>query len=480
MKKEILVNVEPEETRMALLVDDVLTEFLVERPETAHIVGNIYKGKVQNVLPGMQAAFVDIGRKKNAFLYIGDGAIPSGLGRQGKITMGMTLPVQISKDSLGAKGPRATLHIALPGRDVVLLPVAPYIAISRRITDPIERERLQKLAKEVVPQGMGLIVRTAARGKSATDMQADVQRLVKLWEVLREKERRAKAPALLYRDADLVIRIARDFFTEDISALMVDDGEAYQRMKELMHILAPQLANRMRLYDGQQSLFRTWGIEAALEQLGEREVPLPSGGAIVIDRTEALTAIDVNTKTYVGKENLADTAFRTNWEAAAEILRQMRLRDIGGIILADFIDMDAPQQREKLLAFLRAEASKDRTKTTIVDMTPLGLVEMTRKKSRQNLEGIVYEECPYCHGRGRVESAETLAIRIARDIRRIERASHAANCYEVEIPELLAKAVEEAPAWQRLRAVLKVDVHLTPRAGLHPESYAILAQSEKG
>ncbi|MBR6906863.1 MAG: Rne/Rng family ribonuclease, partial [Selenomonadaceae bacterium] len=384
--KTILLNSMPEEVRMAIVAGGELQAIEMERASHSHLVGNLYRGRVQNVLPGMQAAFVDIGREKNAFLYIGDGMPKEAQQavRQQKIHIGQTLPVQIVKDAIGTKGPRATTHLTLPGRNVVLMPTAAYIGISRRIESEEERARLHGIAERICPKDMGLIIRTVAAGKTEEALAADVRYLRRLWESIQARMKLGSAPSLLYRDADLAIRMVRDSFTEEIDEVIVDDRALYQRIVELVEYASPELADRVKLYAERTPLFRKYHLEEELEKLGAREVELPSGGFIVIDKTEALTVIDVNTGRFVGKANLADTVYHTNLEAAAEILKQLRLRDIGGIIVVDFIDMEQSGQKEELLAYMREHVKSDPTKTNIVDITSLGLVEITRKKSRQN------------------------------------------------------------------------------------------------
>ncbi len=478
--KSIIINTAPEETRMAITADNELVAIEVERSAHSHLVGNIYKGHVQNVLPGMQAAFVDIGLEKNAFLYIGDGlpkdaleAVP----QQAKIHIGQNLPIQIVKDAIGTKGPRATTHLSLPGRNVVLMPTAVYIGISRRIEDEEERARLKAIAEHICPPDMGLIIRTVAAGQSEEVLAEDVQYLTRLWESLMARHRLRAAPTLLYRDADLIIRIVRDCFTADIDALILDDAEVYRRVVELVQYISPELVERIQLYEGKKPIFSYYHIDEEIEKLGNREVELPSGGFIVIDKTEALTVIDVNTGRFVGRANLADTVYRTNIEAAAEILKQLRLRDIGGIILIDFIDMETEGQKETLLSFLRERVKLDRTKTNIVDITSLGLVEITRKKSRQNFESIIYSECPYCHGRGLLESPETVSIRISRELRRLETRQHAAGGYEVDVHAQVAAALEESKLLQRLGRELSVKIVVSPQHEMHPENFSILQLS---
>ncbi len=483
--KTILANVVPEETRLAIVSDDdgELEMVEYERGSTAHLVGNIYRGKVQNVLPGMQAAFVDIGEEKNAFLYIGDG-LPYGEGEarqlsHAKIHIGQVLPVQIVKDAVGTKGPRATMHISLPGRLLVLMPTAAYIGLSRRISDEAERERLHSIARRICPEGMGLIIRTAATGASEQELQADVSSQLRIWEgiLARFKLKGRKKGALLFRDADLLIRSVRDQLTEDVSAMVVDDHSAYLRVKELAEALVPELAGRVKYYEGKRPLFQEYQVERELEKLGARQVELKSGGFLVIDKTEALTVIDVNTGSFVGRSSLADTVYQLNLEAATEIMKQIRLRDIGGIIIVDFIDMDSEEQKENLLQNMRELTAKDRTKMSIVDITSLGLVEITRKKSRTNLETLIYTDCPVCQGRGRVESPETVSIRISRDIRRLEKKCHAVDGYDIEVHDSVADELGANQLLMDLAAEFAFDLKVIARPDFHPESYTIVRTS---
>ena len=474
--KSILVNAAPEETRIAIVEDGELLSIEVERAAHTHQVGNIYKGHVQNVLPGMQAAFVDIGGEKNAFLYIGDGMpkeVIQSLSPQAKIHIGQNLPIQIIKDAIGTKGPRATVHLSLPGRNVVLMPTAAYIGISRRIEAEEERGRLREIAGRICPEGMGLIVRTVAAGQSEEALTKDVQYLTRLWESLLARNKLASAPELLYRDADLVIRAVRDSFTEEIQEMVIDDVVVYQRVTELLRYTSPELCQRVRLYEDREALFHRYAVDEEIKRLGDREVSLPSGGFIVIDKTEALTVIDVNTGKFVGKANLADTAYQMNLEAAKEIMKQLRLRDIGGIILVDFIDMEREEQKEELLALMRDRARQDRMKTNIVDITSLGLVEITRKKSRQNFESIIYSECPYCHGRGRVESPETVSIKICRELRRLEARAHAPHGYEIAVHEQVAELLSELHLMESLERELGIQIDIVEQPGMHPETCSI-------
>lgn len=478
--QKILVNAGAEETRMAVLEDGILSEVVVERVDTGHIVGNIYKGKIKNVLPGMQAAFIDIGKEKNAFLYVGDifPHIPNRMGRLDDVlTVGQDILIQIVKDSLGAKGPRATTHLTLPGRYVVLMPTVDYIGISRRIESSAERERLRELADKVRPPGMGVIVRTVAEGRSEEDLAKDLQYLHTLWSSILARAKLTKAPAALYRDVDLVIRVVRDYLSSDLEELVIDNREAYQRVVELLTHHSPELATRVSYYAG-NDLFSHYQLEEQYAQLQKRQVWLECGGYLIFDRTEALTVVDVNTGKFVGRTNLEDTVFQTNLEAAGEIVRQLRLRDIGGIIIIDFIDMNTEEHKQAVLAALEEGLKKDRTKSNVVGITGLGLVEMTRKKSRQNLDAMLYAPCPCCEGRGRVLSPPTVSIHIRRQLRRLAATSGAVRSYLVQAHPLVAECLANPAELKRLQNELAIAVKVEPAPALHPETYSILANQE--
>ncbi|MFS8640300.1 MAG: Rne/Rng family ribonuclease [Symbiobacteriaceae bacterium] len=441
MGKEILVTVESDEARVAVLEDDRLVEIYLERPSTQRIVGNIYKGRVENVLPGMQAAFVNIGLERNAFLYVDD-ALPRGVEdedgtpagqRAGDakrpaisdvLKVGQEVIVQIVKEPTGTKGARVTRHLTIPGRLLVLMPGVDYVGVSRRIQDEQERQRLKQLAQSLQPPGAGLIVRTAAAGRGEQELRGDVEYLTRLWADIQHQARRERAPVLLYKDLGLIYRVVRDLFTPEVDRLVIDDPVEYRRVLELLAAFASPLRDRVELYrDPEIGLFEKYGINEEIERALKRRVWLKSGGYIVIDQTEALTVIDVNTGKFVGSKNLADTVFRTNLEAAAEIARQLRLRDIGGIIVIDFIDMDEPGHRQRVVQELERHLARDHTRATVLGITALGLVEMTRKKGRRSLLEQLTRECPYCEGRGRVLSEETAARRVRREIKRILRNS---------------------------------------------------------
>jgi len=423
--KEIIVQVSDDETEVAVLEDQQLVEIYIERSYRQRLAGNIYKGRVENVLPGMQAAFIDIGLDKNAFLYIED-ALPahgdddeprpdSRLSIRDVLKEGQDLIVQITKEPIGTKGARVTTHVTLPGRYLVLMPTVDYVGVSRRIEGEGERERLKGLAEQVKPPGMGLIVRTVSENVSTEELAQDVAGLGKLWKKIQNRAANGPAPSQIHKDLELMQRILRDVFTEDVGRLIVNTRSAYEKILELLETNSSLLRSKVRLEED-EDLFARYGINQETEKALRRKVWLKSGGYIVIDQTEALTAIDVNTGKYVGTTNLADTVLKTNLEAATEIARQLRLRNIGGIIIIDFIDMDSTDDQVLVLKALEEALRKDKTKANILGLTQLGLVEMTRKKVRQGLESVLQRPCPYCDGKGKVLTEETIAIRAQKEI----------------------------------------------------------------
>ncbi|MGI5858566.1 MAG: Rne/Rng family ribonuclease [Tepidanaerobacteraceae bacterium] len=434
MSKEILADVDRDQIRIGVLEDRQLVEYYVEKTYEERVTGNIYKGKVANVLPGMQAAFVDIGLGKNAFLYVGDlntyylgsedaDAIDSLRKTSIKdiLRVGQDVLVQVVKEPIGTKGARVSTNITLPGRYLVLMPTVDYIGISRRIGKEEERQRLKSLAEEIRPDNMGVIVRTVAEGKGIKDLKSDMGYLKRLWDNIRMKQKGGKAPRLIYKDMDLLARIVRDIFTPEVNKFYVNTSYGYEKVLEQASLISPTLKDRISLYMGQEDIFEYFNIESETERALERKVWLKSGGYIVIDHTEALTAIDVNTGKFVGSIDLEDTVVKTNLEAAREIAKQLRLRDIGGIIIIDFIDMNSQDHQKMVIDTLETELKKDRTKANVLGITNLGLVEMTRKKVRQSLDEVLEKVCPYCEGRGRILSEETMAKKVEREISRIFR-----------------------------------------------------------
>ncbi len=468
----ILVDSIPEETRIAVIEDEHVTDFFVERPMHSHLVGNIYLGRVQNVLPGMQAAFVDIGWKKNAFVYIGadkGGVNPS-------IHKGQQVLIQVSKEATDMKGPRATFHLTIPGHMMVLMPQSAYIGMSHRIDDEDERSRLHDIAEKLCPDGMGLIVRTAAEGQSEEAISDDINYIVHIWNGIKKRAAIEKAPAMLYRNVDLAIRIVRDVFTRNTDELIVNDTEIARRSKDLISSFAPPLAERVSYYDG-ADLFHEYGADEISEHIADRIITLPSGSFLVIDRTEALTVIDINSGKYVGSTNLADTAFQVNIECADEVMRQIRLRDIGGIIIVDFIDMAKPSQRLELLDRLREIARHDRTRTNVVDITALGLVEITRRKTRESTDSMLYTDCPFCHGRGRTESPETTAVKLLRRLRSLEAEAHAPMGYLVKVSTEVYNELIDSSFFKSFKNEFTAQIEVAPDESMASERYVIIQKN---
>jgi ribonuclease G len=445
--KLIVVNAAPYETRVATLESGILVELLIERGEDRNSVGNIYNGKVIRVLPGMQAAFVDIGMDKAGFLFAGDfvtpqlefdtdpaeePVLPEEIGiRQarfpqdtfvppieGLIREGQHLLVQVAKEPLGTKGARITSHITLPGRHLVLLTWSAHIGISRRIEDPEERERLSKIVETIRPEGMGAIVRTAAEGRSEAELKADMEYLVRLWETIRKRSESTAAPVLIHRELSLSLRAVRDLFSSESDRIAVDSQEEYDRIRSFASQFFPRIQDLIELFGGPEPIFDHYGIEIEVTRALDKKVWLKSGGYIVIEQTEALTVVDVNTGKYVGRSSLEETTAKINLEAVKEIVYQLRLRNIGGIIIIDFIDMKSEENREKVYNALVDALRADRSKTTICKISELGLVEMTRKRVRESLGRSLSDACPYCSGEGVIKSKKTICYDIFRALER--------------------------------------------------------------
>jgi ribonuclease G len=443
MKQEIFINSSPQENRIAIIEDGLLAEFLIERKEEMGIAGNIYKGKVSRVLPGMQAAFVDIGMEKAAFLHASDfSSVPEDvqlIGSPGEdveveappkrvphhrlplekqLSRDEAILVQVAKDPLGTKGARVTSHISLPGRYMVFMPGTKHIGISRRIESEEERKRLKEIAESVLTEHGGFILRTASEGRSKREIQRDLRFLTILWRRLQKKAEKAAAPSLIHQDLDLIARSIRDFFTADTEQVVIDSAKDHRRIMDFVRQFMPRLKTKIVLYSGAAPLFDRHGIEEKIAKALDRRVWLRSGGYIIIERTEALTAIDVNTGRFVGKRNQEETIVRTNLEAAHEVVRQLRLRNVGGIIIIDFIDMEKESNRKKVYDALRDALKKDKARTNILKISELGLVEMTRQRTRESLENQLLSPCPHCDGRGRIKSSVTVAYDLLRAIKK--------------------------------------------------------------
>jgi len=448
MSAELIVNVTEGETRVALLENGTLAELFYERDRGLGIVGNIYNGRVVKVLPGMDAAFVDIGLDKAAFLYIADvrseeemaasflppdenvvvdeefslnedeldEALPAPQ-IEDLLQEGQEILVQVSREPIGSKGARITTYNSLPGRYLVLLPTVDHVGISRKIIDEDERQRLKDLVAEIKPEGMGLIVRTVSEGKDKKSLQHDLEFLLKLWDNIKQRKDKTKPPNLVYQDLRLVQRIIRDLYSDEIDRLVVDSDQCYHELKEFIANYFPGLHCEIERYTGIQPIFQAYDIEIEVNKALEQKVWLKSGGYIVIESTEALTAIDVNTGRFVGKKNLEDTILKTNLEAAKEIAFQMRLRNIGGIIIIDFIDMEDKSHRERVNAALEEALKRDKAKSNVLKISELGLVEMTRERVRNSIARMLCDPCPYCEGRGFVKSKSTVTYEIIRELK---------------------------------------------------------------
>jgi ribonuclease G len=444
MKQEIFINSTPQESRIAIIEDGLLAEFLIERKEEMGVAGNIYKGKVARVLPGMQAAFVDIGMEKAGFLHASDFSnVPedaqllnvSGddvefaeapkpppssrrLPLEKQVSRGEEILVQVAKDPLGTKGARVTSHISLPGRYMVFMPGTKHIGISRRIESEEERKRLKEIAQGMRTESGGFILRTACEGRSKREIQRDLAFLTRLWKNIQKKAESAAAPALIHQDLDLITRTIRDFFSNDTEQVVIDSAKDHRRLVEFVRHFMPRLRSKIVAYAEPEPLFEQQGIEEKVVKALERRVWLRSGGSIIIERTEALTAVDVNTGRFVGKRNQEETILKTNLEATQEVVRQLRLRNVGGIIIIDFIDMEKEANRKKVYEALREALKKDKARTNILKISELGLVEMTRQRTRESLENQLLRPCPHCEGRGRIKSAPTVAYDVLRTIKR--------------------------------------------------------------
>ncbi|MBV8371031.1 MAG: Rne/Rng family ribonuclease [Candidatus Eremiobacteraeota bacterium] len=427
MPTDILISSDPWENRVAILEDGRLAEIYVEREE--RVIGSIYKGKVVNVLPGMGASFVDIGLGRNAFLYVDDinktplniGDVEVTAGRSGytiteKVSRGDDVLVQIVKEPRGLKGARVSTNISLPGRYLILMPTGKFSGVSRKIESADERNRLKTIMKAIRPDGMATVVRTAADGVSSAELIADLGVLIRMWHGILEQYKRIEAPALLHKDMNLVYKTARDFITPEVGSVWIDDETEAENVKDFMRLLGPQYVDRIKYYEGGKRLFADFKIDDEIARLMKPTVKLPSGGSIVIESTEALTVVDVNSGKFTGGKNLDDTIVRTNVEAATEIARQVRLRDIGGIIVCDFIDMSSEGDRNRVISALQDGLRKDRTRSTIQSFSPLGLLEFTRKRVGKDLGQQLRGKCPTCEGLGSVMSPESVAIGTFREI----------------------------------------------------------------
>ena len=499
MGSEIIINTNEFETRVALLENRQVSEISVDRIKDRGVTGNIYKGKVVRVLPGMQAAFVEIGQERAAFLHAsdivldmgeyaemlseaeinGDDEFPmmtsSGHAIEDLLKEGQEVLVQVTKEPIGTKGARVTAYITLPGRMLVLMPNLVKVGVSRRIQDPEERERLRSIITALKPGGVGFIVRTAAEGASEEEIRQDMDFLVRLWDTIKKRRPRSRAPSLLYAELDLTFRILRDLYSSDIDAIYVDSKEEYKKLVDFTRKFMPGLKDALSLYEDDEPIFEHFGVELEINRALGKKIWLKSGGYIVIDQTEALTAIDVNTGRFVGRRNLEDTIVKTNMEAVQEVVYQLRLRNIGGLIIIDFIDMEKFSNRKKVFSSLEEALKEDRAKSTILQISELGLVEMTRKRTRDNLASIMTEPCPYCEGKGLIKSLRTIVYDIFRQVKRessILEGKRVVLMVHPKVADLLYE--EEREYLEALEKRIKKKVVVKTDYNMHQEQYQIM------
>ncbi len=527
MNKEMIISSNGHETRVAILEDDLVAEIFVERERNRGVVGNVYKGRVSKVLPGMQSAFVDLGLERDGFLYVSDvvntedafarysgeeededepngNAQPrSAAGAQRRsdaarpkparpepvdariedlLKEGQEILVQIAKEPLGTKGARLTSHVTLPGRFLVFMPTVDHIGISRKIASREERQRLRGIVREFREQHNftgGVIIRTAAAERSKEDIVADLQYFHRIWTDMRQRSETHRAPAVVYREPSLVAKLLRDLLTDDYTAIRIDNAQEHQRVLEFIDRIMPGLASRVKLYDKDYPIFEEYGVQAELDKALRSKVWLKSGGSIVINQTEALVAIDVNTGRYVGKKTagrLEDTILKTNLEAVKEIVRQIRLRDLGGIIVLDFIDMEEKKNRLKVFQAVEQELRKDRSPSKPLQVSDFGLVIITRKRVKQSLERVLTEPCPYCAGAGTIKSSSTICYEILSEIKKVGTDIDGAGVLLRVNPDI-ARALkeEERGVLKDLRHLLGRDVIVKPDVHLHHEQFDVMS-----
>jgi ribonuclease G len=507
MQNEIVINASPGETRVAILEKNQLVDLHIERATTRNVVSNVVKGRVTRVLPGMQAAFVDIGLEKAAFLYAGDyvedieridsefgggdGGGPRRRGRNSRrsappdigtlLQEGQEILVQVAKEPIGTKGARITSHVSIAGRHLVLTPWAQRVGVSRRIDSDRERRRLREVVERIRPKDLGFIIRTAGEGTREADLEADVRYLTKVWDDIQIRKDQVRAPAVLYSEPALPLRVIRDFVSGETRRVVVDWRPVYEEMKSFVDEFVAEPKPRLELYAGPEPVFDRFGVEERVDANLGRKVWLKSGGYLIIDQSEALTAIDVNTGRYVGKHDLEETVLRTNLEAVKEVVYQLRFRNIGGLIIIDLIDMETQENREKVYRALQEALRQDKAKTNILKISELGLVEMTRKRTRESLVQTLCEPCPYCEGKSYVLSEESVAFKVLREIRKaVPR--FAGRRIEVTVQRRVAEQLF-GPGQASLRALeaeLGREVEIRVRPDIHQEQFEIRADGEGG
>jgi ribonuclease G len=501
--KEILINVEPLEKRIALLENKNLVEFSIERPKEQKIAGNIYKGRVIRILPGIQSAFVDLGLKQKGFLYVKDyhedltsflEMFTEGWEKSEKekfflkpsatwaiqdvLKEGQEILVQVIKEPIRTKGPKLSSYISLPGRYLVLLPDIDSIAISRRIKDVEERNRLKRILEEIKPKSTGLIVRTMGAGKQKREFLKDINFLTSLWEKIKSKAEKVQAPTLLYQENNFAFKIARDIFKDDVKKVIIDSEKIYQEVLNCIERnFSPLLKTKLKLHTQRKPLFEFYDLEREIRKSLEKKVFLKSGGYIVIEQTEALCSIDVNTGRYLGRKNLEETAFAINLEAAKEIAHQIRLRNISGLIVVDFIDLKKSENRNKLFSYLKEILKKDPVEVHLLSFTGGGTVEITRKRITPDLPTLLFQECPYCEGRGKILKRESIAANVIREVKKIAPQNKGSEI-RIEINPQIARHLREEPVrevFQTLEQLYNISITFHPNESFHLEKVKIIS-----
>jgi ribonuclease G len=505
MNKEMIVSSNGHQTMVAILEDDLVTEVFIERERQRGVVGNVIKGRVSKVLPGMQSAFVDIGLERDGFLYVTDvvntleeferlegGEDEEEAEEGGKesasqakiedlLREGQEVIVQIAKEPLGTKGARLTCHVTMAGRFLVFMPTVDHIGVSRKIESREERGRLRGIVREFREKNGftgGVIIRTATAGRPQEDLVSDLTYFQKIWGEVRQRHEAVRAPAVIYREQGLVTKLIRDLLTDDFSAIRIDDKPEYQRVRDMVERVMPTLLSRVKLYEKPFPIFEEYGVQSEIEKALKSKVWLKSGGYIVVNQTEALVAIDVNTGRYVGKKNgrLEDTIVKTNLEAVKEIVRQIRLRDLGGIVVLDFIDMEERKNRTKVFQAMEQELRKDRSPSKAVQVSDFGLIIITRKRVKQSLERVLTEPCPYCSGTGVIKSSSTICYEILDQVRKVGADLDGPGLVLRVNPEI-ARALreEESGVLAELKQTLRKDITLRPDTLLHHEQFDVMA-----
>ncbi len=489
MASELIINVTFNETRIAFLENGVLVEFFIEQKNGHSMVGSIYKGKAARIVPGMDAAFIDIGLEKSAFLYVGDIILDRMMYEEfddsdfridrnerieGVLEDGQELIVQVSREPIGQKGTRVTSKITLPGRLLVLMPATDHVGVSRRIEQEEERKRLAALLKQICPSGYGVIARTASEGKGAEELEADLNFLVRIWESIQEKSKSARAPSILHQELGIIFRVIRDLHSHNLKKIVVDDEFVYKKVADFLKEYLPEEGCEVAHFDEKDPIFEAYGIEIEIAKLLHKKIWLKSGGYIVLDYTEALTVIDVNTGRYLGKKDLEDTILRTNLEAVKEIAYQIRLRNIGGIIVIDFIDMERKESRDLVFQTLVETLKKDRIKTFAYPISEIGVVQLTRKRTRHNIVNLMSETCPNCDGSGYIKSRYTVCYEVLRELKSDCRKDEG-KIFNIHLSPEVARLLyeEEKSSLEHIETTYKTKVNLIANPDYSIDKFSI-------